>query len=139
MVRYAQALEAPPLWLVGWSFGSEVALMHGSKLPVEGVIALSPPLKKTQSHHLIQWAATRKPVVGIVPENDQYLKPAEARARLAMLPAARVVEGAGAGHLWIGEKAVRQALNAVVEAVQPGLGPLPTNWDGPRQTYQNPK
>jgi alpha/beta superfamily hydrolase len=137
VVAWVHGQGLPKPWLVGWSFGSEVALMHGARLAVAGLVAVSPPLRRARSEHLVQWAAARKPVVAIVPEKDQFLKPAEARARLALLPTARVVEGADAGHLWIGEKAVRQALGAMVEAVRPGFGPLPTSWDGPSQIYRN--
>jgi pimeloyl-ACP methyl ester carboxylesterase len=106
-------------------------------LEVAGVVAISPPLRLARSEHLVRWAAARKPVVAIVPENDQFVRPAEARARFAMLPAARVVEGPGAGHLWIGEKSTRLVLDTVVDAARPGFGRLPTTWDGPFQTYRN--
>ncbi|MDR2567236.1 MAG: alpha/beta fold hydrolase [Bifidobacteriaceae bacterium] len=137
VVGHVVGLGLPKPWLVGWSFGSELALMHGARLPVEGVIAISPPLKKTRSEHLIQWAAARKPVTALVPERDQFLKPAEARARFAMVPGAKVVEGPDAVHLWIGEKAVRQVLDAIVDVVAPGVGPLPTTWDGPSELYKH--
>jgi alpha/beta superfamily hydrolase len=138
VVGYTLALGLAQPWLVGWSFGSELALMHGARLPVAGVIALSPPLKRTRSEHLIQWAAARKPVTALVPQNDQFLSPAQARARFAMVPAAKVVEGRQAAHLWIGERAVRQALDAIVEVVRPGWGPLPTTWDGPSEVFGQP-
>ncbi|MDR2252508.1 MAG: hypothetical protein LBD97_01375 [Bifidobacteriaceae bacterium] len=125
----SQGLATP--WLVGWSFGSEVALTHGARLDVRGVIAISPPLRRTRSEHLIQWAAARKPVVALVPERDQFLRPAEARARLALVPGARVVVGDDAVHLWIGERSVRDALDGIVQVVRPGLAPLPTRWNGP--------
>ncbi|MDR2373090.1 MAG: alpha/beta fold hydrolase [Bifidobacteriaceae bacterium] len=137
VVAHTLGLDLPTPWLVGWSFGSELALMHAAHLPVAGVIAVSPPLKQTRSDHLIQWAAARKPVTALVPEHDEFLKPAQARARLALIPGAKVVEGRGASHLWIGEKAVRQALDAIVAVVRPGFGPLPRTWDGPSQTFNH--
>jgi alpha/beta superfamily hydrolase len=137
VVGWAAGQDLPEPWLVGWSFGSEVALMHGSRLPVRGVVAISPPLKRTRSEHLLQWAVARKPVTALVPELDQFLRPAEARARFAMLPSATVLEGEGAVHLWIGEKSVRQVLEAVVDVVIPGFGPLPNRWDGPSEIHQN--
>src|SRR5947208_4062060 len=36
----------PHPWLVGWSFGTELALMYGRAQPVDGVILLSPPLHR---------------------------------------------------------------------------------------------
>jgi hypothetical protein len=44
---------------------------------------------------------------------------------------ARVVAVEGAKHLWVGEKAVRRALDEVVSVVAPWASPLPTTWDGP--------
>jgi alpha/beta superfamily hydrolase len=136
MVQFVKDQGLPKPWLVGWSFGSELAFMHGHRLDVEGVIALSPPLRRARSEHLIQWAAARKPVLAMVPEKDQFLSPSEARARLALLPQAKVVEGKGAVHLWIGEQSVRQVLDGIVNLVRPGFGPLPRHWDGPSTTYQ---
>jgi alpha/beta superfamily hydrolase len=136
VVGYVRGLDLPAPWLVGWSFGSEVALMHGARLPVAGMIAVSPPLKQTHSEHLIQWVAARKPVTALVPQKDQFLRPSEARARFALVPGAQVIEGEDAVHLWIGERAVRQVLDAIVEVVRPGFGPLPTTWDGPAETYR---
>jgi alpha/beta superfamily hydrolase len=137
IVGHVLGLGLPKPWLAGWSFGSELALMYGARLPVAGVIALSPPLKLSRSEHLIQWAAARKPVTALVPQRDQFLSPAEARARFAMVPGAKVIEGKDAGHLWIGEKAVRQVLDGIVEVVRPGSGPLPQTWDGPSQVYKH--
>jgi alpha/beta superfamily hydrolase len=135
VVAHGLGLGLPHLWLAGWSFGSEVALMHGAQLPVEGLIVVSPPLKLARSEHLLGWAAARKPITALVPETDPFLGPDEARSRFAEIPAAKVIEGPGAGHLWIGEKSVRQVMNAVVEAIRPGFGPLPKTWDGPAETY----
>ena len=39
-----RALPRP--WLVGWSFGTEIALKYGRDHEVEGVILLSPPLHR---------------------------------------------------------------------------------------------
>ncbi|MDR2380253.1 MAG: hypothetical protein LBE08_03605 [Bifidobacteriaceae bacterium] len=138
VVRWVADQGWPTPWLAGWSFGSEVALMHGQRLDVAGLIAISPPLGLAGPEHLIQWAATRRPVVALVPERDQFLPPAAARRRFALAPAARIIEGRDAGHLWIGQSAVRFVLDAVVEAVRPGFGPLKTQWDGPSETYRNP-
>jgi hypothetical protein len=111
--------------------------MHGAKLPVAGVIAISPPLRKARSEHLVAWAASQRPVVALVPERDRFLKPPEARARLALIPRARVIQGPDAEHLWVGEKSVRRVLDGIVETVLPGFGPLPTHWDGPSEIFKN--
>jgi alpha/beta superfamily hydrolase len=137
IIAYAKGQDLPKLWLVGWSFGSELALMYGPRAPVEGAILLSPPLRRAHSQHLIQWAANRKPLTALVPQRDQFLQPAQARARLAMIPAAKVIEGKDAVHLWIGERSVRQVLDVIVATVRPGFGPLPTNWNGAAETYNS--
>jgi len=122
-------------WLVGWSFGSEVVLMHGATLPIEGAVLLSPPLKRTGSAHLLAWAASRKPLVALVPERDQFLPPAPAKLRFAMVSQAKVVPGKGFGHLWIGERAVHWALGNLAMSTGVTDMPLPETWLGPYQTY----
>lgn len=116
----------PHRWLLGWSFGTELALMHGSALDVEGAILLSPPLMRARDDDIAAWQATGKPVVALVPEHDEYLTPVEARARFAAFPGVEVVEGEGARHLWVGERYVRWVLDRVVERIAPGRAPLPT-------------
>ena len=41
----AQRRELANIWLVGWSFGTDVVLKHGNVDPVQGAILLSPPLR----------------------------------------------------------------------------------------------
>ena len=136
-VAYANALGLPHPWLAGWSFGSEVVLMHGAGLPVEGAVLLSPPLKRAGPADLVRWAACRRPLVALVPERDQFLPPAEARDRFGLVSHARVVVGQGFGHLWIGEKAVHWALSELTMAVGVRSEPLPQKWRGPVTTYHS--
>jgi hypothetical protein len=70
-------------------------------------------------------------VVALVPELDDYLRPEEARRRFARIPQAQVIAFDGAKHLWVGERAVTEVLDAVVDVVAPGRSPLPRTWDGP--------
>src|SRR3954463_13112028 len=81
----------PAPWLVGWSFGTELALRYGLDPNVVGAILISPPLKATTDDDLDNWARAGKPVVAIVPEFDDYLQPAEARQRFARIPQAVVI------------------------------------------------
>ncbi|MGO3886563.1 MAG: alpha/beta hydrolase, partial [Mycetocola sp.] len=76
--------QLPNPWLLGWSFGTEVALKHGLPYPVVGAILLSPPLHRTSQAELAAWADDPRPLVAIVPEHDDYLKPEEARERFAV-------------------------------------------------------
>lgn len=133
-IEYAEFHELPHPWLVGWSFGTELALMHGADPAVEGAILLSPPLSRATDADLDRWDAFGRPLVALVPEHDDYLRPDEARARFARVHQAEVVGVDGAKHLWVGEAAVRRVLDEVVARVRPGRGPLPTHWDGPMAT-----
>src|SRR5580658_6632941 len=45
-VRYAVEAGLPQIWLVGWSFGTELTLRWGLLPGVEGGILLSPPLHR---------------------------------------------------------------------------------------------
>jgi uncharacterized protein len=133
-IEFARLARDPALvnrWLLGWSFGTDLALMYGNDPAIDGAILLSPPLRFSRPQHLRQWADAGKPVVALVPELDDYLRPAEAVQRFSDIPQARVVGVQGAKHLWVGEKYVRRALDEIVEALRPGASPLPTVWDGP--------
>ncbi len=128
-IEFAEFHEDPPLvnrWLLGWSFGTDLALMHGLDPSITGAILLSPPLRFSDDAHLDAWAASGKPLVALVPELDDYLRPAEARQRFARIPQAEVIGVDGAKHLWVGEPAVRRVLDEVVKRVAPTAYPLPT-------------
>jgi uncharacterized protein len=132
-VEFAEFARDPVLanrWLLGWSFGADLALMYGDDPSVEGAILLSPTLKLSDSEHLRGWAASGKPVVALVPELDDYLRPVEAIQRFGAIPQARVVGVEGARHLWLGEKYVRRVLDEIVATVRPDASPLPTTWKG---------
>jgi len=125
-VRFAVDRGLPHRWLLGWSFGTELALMHGAGLDVEGAVLMSPPLRRATSADLDVWARSGKPVTVLVPEHDDYLPPASAVSAFAPLTGAHVIAVDGAKHLWVGEKYVRIVLDHIVDAVAPGAGPLPT-------------
>jgi uncharacterized protein len=127
-IELAEFRELPDPWLLGWSFGTDLALMHGCDPAIVGAILLSPPLRYSMPADLARWAASGKPVTALVPEHDDYLRPAEARERFAAIPQAEVVGVAGAKHLWVGEPAVRRVLDEVVARVNPSRAPLPTTW-----------
>ena len=132
-VAYAAAAGLPRLWLLGWSFGTELALKWGVLPHVEGAILLSPPLRRATDADLDAWAASGKPLTALIPEFDDYLRPDEARQRFARVPKADVIGVDGAKHLWVGETSVRTVLNEIVRVVNPPAltGPeLPTEWAG---------
>jgi alpha/beta superfamily hydrolase len=127
-VSWATAARLPRLWLVGWSFGTELALKWGADMAVEGAILLSPALHRAGDAELDAWAATGKPLLVLVPELDDYLRPDEARQRFARVPQAELIAVDRAKHLWVGEPYVRIVLNEIVRRVNPAAAPLPTEW-----------
>jgi len=137
-VRYAVDAGLPARWLLGWSFGTELALKWGLEDPaaIEGAILLSPALRRAGDADLDRWAASGKPLTALVPELDDYLRPDEARRRFARVPTADVIAVDRAKHLWVGEPYVRIVMNEIVRRVNPAaLVPptmtLPTHWEEP--------
>ncbi|WP_433328049.1 alpha/beta hydrolase [Spirillospora sp. CA-294931] len=130
-IEYAEFHELPHPWLLGWSFGTELALKWGRDPAVEGAILLSPPLKRAGDAELDAWAQDGRPLVALVPELDDYLRPEEARERFKRVPQAEVIAVENAKHLWVGEPYVRIVLNEIVKRVAPHAFPLPTEWSGP--------
>ncbi len=133
----AARLGLPRVWVLGWSFGTDLALRWARGPALEGAVLLSPPLRFSTDTDLDAWAATGMPLLALVPELDDYLRPAEARRRFARIPQAEVVGVEGAGHLWVGEPNVRTVLAAVAARVAPGAPPLPTTWEGPYRTWND--
>jgi alpha/beta superfamily hydrolase len=129
-LELAEFRELPRPWLVGWSFGTELVLKHGADPSIEGAILLSPPLHRATDADLDRWAEFGRPLVVLVPEHDDYLRPAEAAERFARVPQAEVIGVDGAKHLWVGEPSVRRVLDEIVQHVLPGHDPLPTHFDG---------
>jgi alpha/beta superfamily hydrolase len=119
----------PKPWLLGWSFGTEVVLKYGSRHPIAGAILLSPPLHRTTPDEIAAWADAGVPLVAIVPEFDDYLRPPEAAARFAAVPHAQVIGVEGGKHLWVGEKQTYRVLTEIVAQVNPVALPLPTIWE----------
>jgi alpha/beta superfamily hydrolase len=131
-IEYAEFEDLPAPWLLGWSFGTDLALMYGCDPAIQGAILLSPPLRFSRPEHLTVWAESGKPVTALVPEFDDYLRPAEARARFAAIPQAEIVGVDGAKHLWVGY--AERVLDEVASRVAPGTTPLPREYDGPMET-----
>jgi alpha/beta superfamily hydrolase len=127
-IAWCAAAGLPHRWLLGWSFGTELALRWGLDPAVEGAILLSPPLRQAGDADLDAWAAAGKPLLALVPELDDYLRPPEARERFARVPQAELVAVDRAKHLWVGEPAVRIVLGEIVRRVNPAALPLPTEW-----------
>lgn len=127
-VEFAISRGLPNPWLVGWSFGTELALKYGMDHDVVGAILLSPPLHRAKDSDLARWVGANKRLIALVPEHDDYLKPDEASRRFAMIDHAEIIGVDGAKHLWVGESATTRVLNEIVKAVNPEKFPLPTVW-----------
>jgi alpha/beta superfamily hydrolase len=130
-IAWCRAAGLPRLWLVGWSFGTELVLRWGNDPAVEGAVLISPPLHRAGDADLDAWAASGKPLLVLVPGLDDYLRPPAARDRFARVPQAELIAPDQAKHLWIGEPSVRIVLGAIVHRVNPAAWPLPTEWEDP--------
>jgi len=127
-VSFCQERGLENLWLVGWSFGTELAIKYGPDHDITGAILISPPLHRATDNDLLRWNGFDRPLIALVPGEDDYLQPEEAAQRFAIVPKAQVIGFEGEKHLWVGEKATRRALDAISEMVVPGSAPLPTHY-----------
>ena len=137
-VAAAMATTSRPTWLLGWSFGADLLLRYGPDPAISGAILLSPPLRTAGTEELEAWSLADIPMLALVPELDDYLRPDLARERFAMVNRAEVVGVDGARHLWTGERAVRRVFDEVVARIRPGAAPLPTSWSGVVETAPGP-
>ena len=129
MLTYCfDTLKLENLWVVGWSFGTDLALQHAKDPRHKGLILLSPPLRTTTDEQLRYWNTDSRPIVALVPELDDYLKPDEARQRFAVVPTLKITAVEGAKHLWIGEPSVHRVLSEINSIVTGDNAPLPTEF-----------
>ena len=119
------------------SNGTDVILKYGDRDPVEGAILLSPPVRFAEDSDLRRWAESGRRMVVVVPEFDDYLRPDAAKERFSAVPQAELIPVAGAGHLWVGERAVREVLDEIARVVTPAAYPLATEWDGPVERWSD--
>jgi alpha/beta superfamily hydrolase len=118
MLRYCfDTLKLENVWVTGWSFGTDLALQHAKDPRHKGLILLSPPLRTTSDAQLEYWNTDSRPITALVPELDDYLKPAEARERFAVVPTLKIIAVDEAKHLWLGEPAVHRVLSEVASIV----------------------
>ncbi len=121
----------PHPWLVGWSFGTELALKYGRLHEIDGAILLSPPLHRATADEVAAWKDDSRRLIALIPEFDDYLRPKEAATRFSSVPSIELINVEGGKHLWVGELQTRRVLTEIVRAVNPRALPLPTEWDGP--------
>ena len=127
MLRYCfDTLKLENVWVTGWSFGTDLALQHAKDPRHKGLILLSPPLRTTTDVQLQYWKTDSRPITALVPELDDYLKPAQARERFAIVPTLKIIAVDEAKHLWLGEPAVHRVLSEIASIVNgvPTILPL---------------
>ena len=121
-----EELMVKDLYLIGWSFGTELALKYARDKRIKELILLSPPMIATNDEDLEFWKEDGQPITALIPEHDDYLKPDAARLRFSKLPNLKQIDVAGAKHLWVGEPMVYIVLSEIVKIIAPRRLPLPT-------------
>ena len=129
MQRYVfDELKLENVWIVGWSFGTNLALKHAKDPRHKGLILLSPTMMWTDPSELLYWVSDGRPITALVPEHDEYLPPDQAREVFKVIPQMKIIEVVGAKHLWVGEPMVHLVLNEIVKIVAPVKAPIPTEY-----------
>jgi hypothetical protein len=119
-------LGAENLWIMGWSFGTDLALKFARDPRIKGLILLSPPLRTSEVSDLEFWAKDGRPITALIPEFDDYLQPEAAAVAFKDVPQIKLINVADAKHLWVGEPAVHRVLSEITEILSPQSLPLPT-------------
>jgi alpha/beta superfamily hydrolase len=119
-------LGAEYLWVMGWSFGTDLALKFARDPRIKGLILLSPPLRTSEVSDLEFWAKDGRPITALIPEFDDYLQPEAAAVAFKVVPQIKLINVADAKHLWVGEPAVYRVLSEITEILSPQSLPLPT-------------
>jgi alpha/beta superfamily hydrolase len=114
------------LWVLGWSFGTDLALKYARDPRIQGLILLSPPLRISEKSDLEFWAEDGRSITALIPEHDDYLKPKEAAEAFKIIPKITLINVDEAKHLWVGEPAVYRVLTEIVRLMAPEKLPLPT-------------
>ena len=129
MINYCfDELKVEKLWVVGWSFGTDLALKFARDKRIKGLILLSPPLRYSTEEDLQWWGADGRPVIALVPEHDDYLQPEAARKSFAPLKQIEIIAVEDAKHLWVGEPAVYRVLSEITKVIAPNRLPLPEEY-----------
>jgi len=127
-MAFVEEHNLPHPWLLGWSFGTEVAIKYGRQHAIDGAILLSPPLHRATAEDIAGWAGDPRRLVAVIPEFDDYLRLDEAAKRFSSVPTADLVAVEGGRHLWVGETQTTRVLTEMVAHVNPVALPLPTSF-----------
>lgn len=129
-MQFVREANLPNPWLLGWSFGTELALKYGREHDIVGAILLAPPLHRATPDEVAAWAGETRKLVALIPEHDDYLQPDEAAVGFASVPNITLINVEDGKHLWVGENQTRRVLHEIVAQVNPSALPLPTVWEG---------
>lgn len=91
-----------PLWLVGYSFGADIALSVGDER-IAGWVAIAPPLRFGAPARPAE--GDPRPVLVLAPEHDRFNPPDQARLATADWPDATFAVVPGADHFLAGAAA----------------------------------
>ena len=127
-MAFVRERQLPDPWLLGWSFGTELALKYGRDCDVSGVILLSPPLHRASVEDVAAWSGERRKLVALIPEHDDYLRPEAAAVAFSSVPEMELIVVDGGKHLWVGENQTRRVLDEIVRQVNPAALPMPRQW-----------
>ncbi len=119
-------LKVKDLYVIGWSFGTELALQYARDKRIKELILLSPPMLSTTNEDLDFWAKDGRPITALIPEHDDYLKPDQARVKFSKVSNIKQIDVEGGKHLWVGEPMVHLVLSEIVRVIAPSKLPLPT-------------
>jgi len=118
-------LKIKDLHVIGWSFGTELALQYAREERIKELILLSPPMLSTTDEDLDFWIKDGRVITALIPEFDDYLKPDAARLKFSRVKNLKQIDVAGAKHLWVGEPMVHLVLSEIVKVIAPNRLPLP--------------
>ena len=120
-----EQLKTNNLYVIGWSFGTELALQYARDERIKELILLSPPMLSTTQEDLDFWIKDGRVITALIPELDDYLKPDAARLKFSKVKNLKQIDVAGAKHLWVGEPMVHLVLSEIVKVIAPSRLPLP--------------
>ena len=113
-IEFAEFHDLPHRWLLGWSFGTDLALMHGHDPAVEGAILLSPPLRFSAPSTCRRGPTAASRSWRWCPSTTTTCGRRRRRERFAAVPQARVVGVEGGRAPVGGGDPVRRALDEIV-------------------------
>jgi alpha/beta superfamily hydrolase len=120
-----ETLKIKDLYVIGWSFGTEIALQYARDKRIKELILLSPPMLSTTDEDLDFWIKDGRAITALIPELDDYLKPDAAKLKFSRVKNLKQIDVAGAKHLWVGEPMVYLVLSEIVKVIAPSRLPLP--------------